>query len=99
MTEENYAGPMTKILHSLFFILTFFLPALCFFWPRPLQPHVVEGEKKRDNGTHKDANRSQRGARAGRHLPLSLSSLAARRQGGGGGWRWVWGGYTEGGQQ
>lgn len=83
MTEENYAGPMTKILHSLFFILTFFLPALCFFWPWPLQPHVVEGEKKRDNGTHKDANRSQRGARAGKHLPLSLFSGCSQA-----GWRW-----------
>lgn len=44
---------------------------------------MVEGEKKRDNGTHKDANRSQSGARAGRHSPLS--SLAARGQDGGGG--------------
>lgn len=85
MTEENSTGPMTKILHSLFFILTFsFL--LCFFWPWSLQPHVVEGAKKKKKeitGTLKDANRSQSGARAGRHLPLP--SLAARGQVGGGG--------------
>lgn len=85
MTEESYAGPLTKILHSLFFILTFSFPLSVSFGFGPCS-HVMEGEKKkkreRDNGTHRDANRSQSGARAGSRLPLS--SLAAHRQGGGG---------------
>lgn len=44
---------MTKILHRLFFIPTFSFPvlSLCFFWPRPLQPHVKKDEEGKNN-TH-----------------------------------------------
>lgn len=63
-TEENYAGPMTKILHRLFFILTFSFPVFspCFFWPWPLQPHVKTDEKKqkkKEMTGHEDANRAR----------------------------------------
>lgn len=64
------------------FYSKFFLPALFLLAAAPGATCGGGWKKKRDNGTHEDASRSQSSVRAGRHSPFF--SLAARGQDGGG---------------